>query len=134
MPLDERGQGGLGHVVIIGTAPRLESFEELTVRQTDRGTNIVQDPEISEHDALSPLDHASCESRNVTTQGCPRLRDHHEYKGSAREFVPEILEKVSNDRVNNAIIDVPERFQAFARTLQRSRRSRLVVERLTKVR
>ena len=41
MPLHQRGQGGLGYVAVIHTAGGLESFEELTVRQAYRGTDIV---------------------------------------------------------------------------------------------
>jgi hypothetical protein len=94
MPLHERGQGGLGYVVIIRTACGLESFKELTVRQAYRGTDIIEDPEISEHHASSPRYHASRESRSVTAHGGPRLLDHHEYKGSARGFVPEFRQKI----------------------------------------
>jgi hypothetical protein len=35
----------------------------------------------------------------VTTHGGPRLLDHHEYKGSAGGFVPEISGKECNDPV-----------------------------------
>ena len=52
-PCQRRDQGGLGYVVVMHTAGGLESFEELTVRQAYRGTDIEQDPEISEHDAQS---------------------------------------------------------------------------------
>jgi hypothetical protein len=55
MALDERSQGGFGDVVVIRSAGGLESFEELTVRQACRGTDIVYDPEISEHDAFSTV-------------------------------------------------------------------------------
>ena len=71
MPLNERGQGGLGDVAVIHTAGGLKSFEKLTVRQAYQGTDCVQGPKISEHGVPSPLYHASRESSSATTHGCP---------------------------------------------------------------
>lgn len=84
MPLHHGGQGGLSGVVIIRTAGGLESFEELTVRQAHQGTDLVQDPEISEHGASAPPGPASRGSRSTTIRNGPYLLDHHGNKGATR--------------------------------------------------